>query len=130
MRLTASIVAGLSLGLLTTAESNIHEIKQNVELTASDGCAVTDFKFPATPGGPSKALKIGDRIVRVTLPKNYVHGTPAPLILAFHDVNMTAADFEDLSHLSDESYNPDAIVVYPKPLVEVSSHDHTRRRWS
>ena len=127
MRLTASIVATLSLGLLVTADSTIHEVADPANLIASDGCAVTDFKFPATPGGPSKALKIGDRVVRVTLPKNYVHGTPAPLILAYHDVNMTAADFEDLTHLSDESYNPDAIVVYPKPLEGVSSHDHTQR---
>jgi poly(3-hydroxybutyrate) depolymerase len=85
----------------------------------SEGCAIKDFKFPAKPGGESKALKFDDRIVRVSLPLNYRHGEPAPLILAFHDQNQTAADFEKVSLLSRSDQNPDAIVVYPQALKDV-----------
>jgi poly(3-hydroxybutyrate) depolymerase len=90
----------------------------------SKGCSV-EFKFAAAPGGESKRLKIGeDRFIRITLPQNYVHGTPAPLILAFHDKNMTAKDMEDKTLLSSPSYNKDAIVVYPEAKLEVSCLSH------
>jgi hypothetical protein len=96
----------LLLGALTLAEA-----------AGSHGCS-EPFDFPAQPGGPSKGIKIGDRIVRITLPKNYEPSTPAPLILAYHDKGMTAGGFEELTRLSDPKLNPDYIVVYPE-AVEV-----------
>jgi poly(3-hydroxybutyrate) depolymerase len=90
------------------------------EPVKSEGCNIKDFKFPATPGGESKAVKFEDRIVRVSLPINYEHGKPSPLILAFHDRNQTAAEFESVSLLSKLDYNVDAIVVYPQAEKDVS----------
>jgi hypothetical protein len=122
MRLTATLLAAaLELGICTLAQAAV-EADPVTGPVASKGCATADLKFPATPGGPSKALKFGDRIVRVTLPKNYVHGTPTPLILAFHDQNSTATEMEAISLLSREERNPNTIVVYPQAGVEVC-HD-------
>jgi hypothetical protein len=89
------------------------------EPVKSEGCNIKDFKFPASPGGESKALKLGNRILRVSLPQNYKHGEPAPLILAFHDRNQTAADFEKVSLLSKPDHNVDSIVVYPQAEKDV-----------
>lgn len=85
----------------------------------SDGCNLEDAKLVATPGGESKRLKLGDRYLRVSLPERYDAKTPAPLILAFHDFNLTASEFESLTHLSDPRYNKDAVVVYPEAYRDV-----------
>jgi poly(3-hydroxybutyrate) depolymerase len=118
MRLTATLLAALELGICTRAQAAV-EADPITGPVASKGCAIADLKFPATPGGPSKALKFGDRTVRITLPKNYVRGTPAPLILAYHDQNSTAIEMEAISLLSRLDRNPDAIVVYPQAGVDV-----------
>jgi poly(3-hydroxybutyrate) depolymerase len=84
----------------------------------TDGCS-KPLEFPAEIGGVSKGIQIGERTARITLPKNYKHGDPAPLVLVFHDKNMTATDMEELTQLSNSKFNADSIVVYPEAL-EVS----------
>jgi hypothetical protein len=102
---------------LERASLEVDRIPQPVK---SKGCKV-DFKFAASPGGESQRVKIGkDRFIRITLPQNYNHGIPAPMIFAFHDRNMTAKDMEELTLLSTPAYNKEAIVVYPEPKTDVS----------
>lgn len=84
-----------------------------VQAELKDGCS-RPFDFPAQPGGPSKGIKIGERIVRISVPKNYEPATPAPLIVAYHDRGMTAEEMEKLTRLSDPALNPDYIVLYPE----------------
>lgn len=90
-----------------------------VQAELKDGCS-RPFDFPAQPGGPSKGIKIGERIVRISVPKNYEPTTPAPLIVAYHDKGMSAEEMEKLTHLSDSALNSDYIVLYPE-AVEVKS---------
>src|ERR1700759_4641691 len=87
----------------------------------SAGCSLENSKLSAIPGGPSKRLKLGDRYLRLSLPKNYDPKVPAPLIVAYHDFNNTALEFEESTMLSHEAYNKDAIVVYPEAIQDVSS---------
>jgi poly(3-hydroxybutyrate) depolymerase len=88
-----------------------------VQAERKSGCS-QPFDFPARPGGPSKGIKIGERIVRISVPTNYSPTIPAPLIVAYHDKGMTAEEMEKLTRLSDSKLNPDYIVVYPE-AVEV-----------
>jgi hypothetical protein len=88
-----------------------------VQAERKNGCSY-NHDFPATPGGPSKGIKIGERIVRISIPKNYWPTIAAPLIVAYHDKDMTAQEMENLTRLSDSTLNPDYIVVYPE-AVEV-----------
>lgn len=88
-----------------------------VQAQRENGCS-RPFEFPAQPGGPSKGIKIGERIVRISIPKNYWPTIPAPLIVAYHDKGMTAEEMEKLTRLSDPTLNQDYIVVYPE-AVEV-----------
>ncbi|KAF2669459.1 hypothetical protein BT63DRAFT_413885 [Microthyrium microscopicum] len=84
----------------------------------SSGCD-TEFSFVASPGGETKRLKFGkERHFRISLPSRYVHGTPAPVIIAIHDANMTAKDFETTTLLSSPAYNKDAIVIYPEAKTD------------
>ncbi|TID19543.1 ferulic acid esterase (FaeA) [Venturia nashicola] len=96
--------SALLLGALSLARAEL-----------KDGCS-RPFDFPAQPGGPSKGIKIGERIVRISVPKNYEPTRPAPLILAYHDKGMTAEEMEKLTHLSNPLLNPDYIVVYPEAV--------------
>jgi poly(3-hydroxybutyrate) depolymerase len=84
-------------------------------LNGTDGCS-KPFEFPAEIGGASKGIQIGERKARITLPKDYKHGDPAPIIFVFHDKNMTASDMEQTTQLSDSKLNPNSIVVYPEAL--------------
>jgi hypothetical protein len=84
-----------------------------VESSASHGCS-KPFDFPAEAGGPSKGIQIGDRKVRITLPKNYKQDVPAPLILAFHDKDMTPSEMAEATQLSNSKLNPDHIIIYPE----------------
>jgi poly(3-hydroxybutyrate) depolymerase len=84
-------------------------------INGTNGCS-KPFEFPAEIGGASKGIQIGERKARITLPKNYKHGEPAPLILVFHDKNMTASEMEQTTQLSDSKLNPSSIVVYPEAL--------------
>jgi poly(3-hydroxybutyrate) depolymerase len=86
----------------------------------SYGCDLTVPDLMAPPGGASVQEELRGRHYRVSLPKNYDGRTPAPLIIAFHDFNVTASEFEKLSHLSDPKYNKDAIVMYPEATHDVS----------
>lgn len=92
-----------------------------VQAELGNGCS-KPYDFPAQPGGPSKGIKIGERIVRISVPKNYEATTPAPLIVAYHDKGMTAEDMEKLTRLSDSSLNSEYIVLYPE-AVEVRHHE-------
>ncbi|KAF2423331.1 hypothetical protein EJ08DRAFT_652861 [Tothia fuscella] len=104
----------LVIGRLATAKSSsIEKTVDKVEFTKNNGCT-KPFDFPAELGGPSKGIQIGNRKVRITLPKNYKQDVPAPLILAFHDKNMTASEMEEESQLSNSVLNPDSIVLYPE----------------
>jgi hypothetical protein len=59
------------------------------------------------------------------IPSNYNAQSPAPLIVALHGKGQTPAQFEDMSRLSDESVNPDAVVAYPQgTCVRASSLSH------
>jgi len=67
-------------------------------------------------------LKFGtERFFRISIPRDYKPGVPAPLILAYHDFNMTAKDMEDTTLLSHPNYNTQAIVVYPEAKHEVEA---------
>jgi hypothetical protein len=112
MLLTDTLLS-LLLGSSALAESTKKQDVQKVESTRSHGCT-KPFDFPAEAGGPSKGIQIGDRKVRITLPKNYKHDVPAPLILAFHDKNMTASEMAEVTQLSNSRLNPDHIIVYPE----------------
>ncbi|QDS70057.1 hypothetical protein FKW77_004256 [Venturia effusa] len=99
----------LSKALLLGALSSL------IHAEPRDGCS-GPFSFPAQSGGPSKGIKIGERIVRVTIPKDYEPTKPAPLIVAYHDKGMTAEEMEKLTHLSDPALNSEYIVVYPEAV--------------
>ena len=86
----------------------------------SEGCDLEKPKLLAVPGGPSKRLKLGERHLRLSLPKNYDPKVPAPVIVAYHDSNSTALEFEESTMLSHQAYNKDAIVIYPEVSKDVS----------
>lgn len=88
-----------------------------VEASRSHGCDLT-FDFPAEAGGPAKGINIGERRVWITLPKEYQHEEPAPLIIALHDKGMTPNEMEEVTKFSDPALNTKAIVLYPE-AVEV-----------
>lgn len=79
------------------------------------GCS-KPFDFPATAGGASIGIQIGERRVRMTLPPTYKQDVPTPLILAFHDKNMTMEEMEETTKFSDSKLNPHSIVLYPEAL--------------
>lgn len=60
----------------------------------------------------------------IHLPTNYNPNNPTALILSYHGAGETTEDQERQSQLSNESYNPDMIVVYPEgfnvSLIEAS----------
>ncbi|KAF2404231.1 hypothetical protein EJ06DRAFT_453371, partial [Trichodelitschia bisporula] len=66
--------------------------------------------------GEPRGVALGNRKAWITLPKNYVRGAPAPLIVALHESNMTALEFARVSLLSDGRYNEDAVVLYPEAV--------------
>jgi hypothetical protein len=84
------------------------------------GCELTVPDLMAPPGGDSVQEELRGRHYRISLPQNYDGRSPSPLIIAFHDFNVTASEFEKLSHLSDPKYNKDAIVMYPEATHDVS----------
>jgi hypothetical protein len=123
----ALLASTLFSGLVIAEEKEAVDVPDVVDVVQeygavakSEGCNIENAELVATPGGESKRLKLGDRYLRVTLPERYDAKTPAPLILAFHDFNITASEFESISHLSDPKYNKDAVVVYPEAYRDVS----------
>jgi hypothetical protein len=118
----------LLLGTIATVESTIHLDSEAPETTKapevsdprSAGCS-KPFDFPAEAGGISKGIQIGQRRVRITLPKEYKQDVPAPLVIAFHDKGMTMEEMEETTKLSDSKLNPNSIVLYPEAF-EVRSN--------
>jgi poly(3-hydroxybutyrate) depolymerase len=105
MLFVSTTLFALSFGTLALAGS----------ANGTGGCS-KPLEFPAEIGGASKGIKIGERIARITLPKNYKHGDPAPLVLVFHDKNMSAADMEETTQFSNSKLNSNSIVVYPEAI--------------
>ncbi|CAG8979105.1 hypothetical protein HYALB_00000236 [Hymenoscyphus albidus] len=68
-----------------------------------------EVNFTTVSGG-SPGMK---RQYWIHVPSNYNKDKPAPLIFSFHGNGGTAANQEDLSQFSNESWNPNAIAVYP-----------------
>lgn len=50
----------------------------------------------------------------IRLPSNYDVNKPLPLMIAYHGRGRDPWDFEGDTRFSDESVNPDMIVVYPR----------------
>lgn len=121
MLLTHTLLANL-LGSFVLADSVGNPQKsQEVQSNRSHGCS-KPFDFPAEVGGPSKGIQIGDRKVRITLPKNYKQDHAAPLILAIHDKDMTPTEMAETTQLSNPRLNPDHIVVYPEAFEVCATH--------
>jgi hypothetical protein len=53
------------------------------------------------------------REVRLTLPKRYNPMIPAPLILVYHDREVSTEEMLKSTAMSNHELNPEAIVVYP-----------------
>ena len=54
------------------------------------------------------------RNYHIHLPTNYNPNSPTALIVSYHGAGETVDEHEKESQLSNESYNPDMIVVYPE----------------
>ena len=54
------------------------------------------------------------RNYNIHLPTNYNPNYPTALIISYHGAGETPSHHEEESQLSDVSYNPDMIVVYPE----------------
>lgn len=60
-------------------------------------------------------ITVQDRIVRLSVPTNVLQSTkPRPLIIAYHDDDMTAEDMEAVTGLSLRNSDDDYIVAYPQ----------------
>ena len=92
----------------------------------TEGCGTAP---PLTPGGETQTFTVQSgglaRTYNVHLPSNYDQDSAdgTPLILSFHGNNRDAYEQEALSQFSNETYNPNAIAVYPQG-VDVSSIFH------
>ena len=86
--------------------------------TSTTGCG----KAPPLARGTRQTFTIQsggrDRTYNVHLPSNYNENNTdgTPLILSFHGNGKDASYQESLSQFSNESYNPNAIAVYPQGL--------------
>lgn len=90
---------------------------------ASAGCTLYD-QGPALPGSGTHRFQIdsefggGQRTFLLNVPRNYRHGVPVPLILAFHGEGGDAVGFEGVTGLSGGSeeggFGRGAVVVYPE----------------
>ena len=58
----------------------------------------------------------GLRTYRIHLPSSYDPDTRSALILSYHGAGETAEIHEDQTQLSNETYNPNMIAVYPQGL--------------
>ncbi|RDL31362.1 putative poly(3-hydroxybutyrate) depolymerase [Venustampulla echinocandica] len=90
---------------------------------SSVGCGKDLPPSQQPPGGPSHKTDFNQtdgtaRIYRIHIPSNYTKDTPVPLIFSFHGHGDTAKHQEDLSQFSNESFNPNAIAVYPQGLKD------------
>ncbi|KAB8239532.1 hypothetical protein ETB97_000757 [Aspergillus alliaceus] len=56
------------------------------------------------------------RFYLIHIPLNYDENKPTPLIFSFHGRGKTAENQEALSQFSNETWNPNAIAVYPQGL--------------
>jgi hypothetical protein len=121
------LIGGAALAKESAATDVVSEATPKPPIK-SEGCGLSEPKISAKPGGPSKRMKLGDRYLRVSLPKNYELNVPAPLIVAYHDFNISASEFEKLTMLSNQAYNKDAIVVYPEASHDVSSFPNLMSR--
>ena len=91
---------------------------------------------PHTADGKTRSITINStccsnvtqtRNYNIHLPTNYNPNYPTALIISYHGAGETPSEHEKESQLSDVSYNPDMIVVYPEG-VHVSltlSHPQT-----
>ena len=84
----------------------------------SDLGQTIDISIQSNNGADS----VGTRRFLVYLPRSYVPGTPTPVIFSYHGQGKTRQYQKDLDHFSDESINPNMIVVYPQALKDPSDH--------
>lgn len=87
----------------------------------SAGCGKDLPAIDTPPGGLGRKTSFTQadgtpRIYRIHIPSNYDKDTPVPVIFSFHGHGGTAKDQEALSQFSNETFNPNAIAVYPQGL--------------
>lgn len=89
--------AGCGKDLPTNITAGGHEgLAQKVQFTTVSG------------GSPGMARKYW-----IHVPSNYNKTNPTPLIFSFHGNGQLATYQEELSQFSNETWNPNAIAVYP-----------------
>jgi len=109
---------------LRTIVAQLLFLQSSLVAAQTYGCELTEPDLISPPGsGTSAQEELRGRYYRLSLPEKYDGQTPSPLIIAFHDFNTSASEFEELTHLSDPKYNKDAIVLYPEATHDVSSLD-------
>lgn len=93
----------------------------------SSGCGQpTPFGLTQGGTGRSNALTFGtmdgtQRQYLLHIPENYDSNTPAGLILAYAGRGESAENHESTTQLSESSYNPNDIVLYPKAYTPENS---------
>lgn len=89
-------------------------------VVGSKGCGKSLPSAQSPAGGDSHQVTYEvdgvKRHYRLHIPSNYNESNPIPLIFSFHARGKTSSYQEGISNFSNETLNPDAIVVYPQAL--------------
>lgn len=88
----------------------------------SPGCG-TPLPSNHHPGDSYRANITTDdgrnRSYLVHVPSNYKPHRPAPVVIAFHGRGKDPEYMQELTQFSNETFNPDALAVYPQAIVDV-----------
>jgi poly(3-hydroxybutyrate) depolymerase len=89
--------------------------------TGSKGCGKDLPAAQTPPGRPSHQTDFTQndgthRTYLVHIPSNYDKNTPVSLIFSFHGRGKKSSEQEGLSQFSNETWNPNAIAVYPQGI--------------
>ncbi|KAF2083939.1 carbohydrate esterase family 1 protein [Saccharata proteae CBS 121410] len=120
MVLPTTLTTPLTLLLIavTTVTAHPHNTGRSTKRSSGCGKALPDG---VTAGGKSVNMTIEsgglNRSYLIHVPSSYSKDKPASLILSYHGRTKDAAEQELLSQFSNETYNPDAIAVYPQGVA-------------
>jgi poly(3-hydroxybutyrate) depolymerase len=80
----------------------------------SNGCGQSPPHAPGTTAQYSISSSGGNRTFLVHLPQYYTGQTATPLLFSFHGHERDAPSQEHDSQMSNETFNPNTIAVYPQ----------------
>jgi poly(3-hydroxybutyrate) depolymerase len=85
----------------------------------ASGCGTTSSSSIQNGKSANISIESGGlhRSYLLHIPKSYHSSTPVALILSFHGRTRDAKQQEELSQLSNPSFNPDWIAVYPQGVA-------------